>query len=338
VTFQEWAAVVGVSGIVGAAASAGLGLLRDKTFLGVQSKHEQRKKLRDLIGEYHGRVLEAALDWDRRMGQLYDRTQEDEPRWHELAPRTPGKQFDPDQYVYQSYVFRFLSLMSLARRFEAEAFYINCEVASERDFDFLRYMKGFLWAGIHPRITPDDGPHGEDHFRSDSFRPVLDYCYAKGKGLPETLGKNDQVVFDWARFQAIVGRLREPEAGEASAASVPREFTEVFAFFDGLSADECERRRWDRLVALHLFVMGFIATFGYSWQRGELRKKTDRAVSKVRYRAELLDVFAKWLPRLGFEKRTSRIRGRSAHNTMRVISSALEEAVQADQGKVGAPG
>jgi hypothetical protein len=327
-TLQEWATVVGVSGIVSGAVSAGLGLLRDKAFLGAQFKHDQRKKLRELIGEYHGRMLEAALDWDRRMGQLYDRAArgEEGARWHELAPG-PQKRFAPEQYVYQSLVFRFLCLMALARRFEVEAFFIRLEVAGERDFDFLRYTKGFLWSAIHPEITPNDGLPGLDHFRSDSFRPVLDYCYARRDGLPETLSREDRLIFDWERFHAIVEKLNLGEPEQASTDSVARAFMEVFAFFDGLCSHSDTRRRWDRLVALHLFVLAFIATFGYSWQRRDLREKSEAAVSQLRDPSVLQGVFDQWLPNLGFESEDSRVRSRSAQNKMRVIRSALAERV-----------
>src|SRR3954451_23640 len=34
--------------------------------------HKQRAELDALIGRYQGRLLEAALDWERRMRQLWD--------------------------------------------------------------------------------------------------------------------------------------------------------------------------------------------------------------------------------------------------------------------------
>jgi hypothetical protein len=278
------------------------------------------------------------LDWDRRMVQLYDRAEDEAgARWHELSPGRE-KRFEPEQYVYHSLVFRFLCLMALARRFEAEAFYIHCEVATERAFDFLRYVKGFLWTAIHPEITPNDGMPGLDHFRSDSFRPVLDYCYAKREDLPETLGREDRLIFAWQRFHAIVVQLGLQDRDQASRHSVSRAFMEGCDFCDGLRADadnamnddgtERERRRWVRLVALHLFVLAFIATFGYTWQRRDLRQKTERAVSHLHHPWELAGVVDDWLPVLGFKKQNNRFRLRSAENRMRVIRAALDVEVR----------
>lgn len=63
-----------------ALASAVVGALSkyvyDRRFLDHRLRREhvqgERDKLRGLISEYQGRVLEAALDWDRRMVQIYD--------------------------------------------------------------------------------------------------------------------------------------------------------------------------------------------------------------------------------------------------------------------------
>ena len=67
---------VGVSAVVAGAVNSGFRMWGDSWFLRVPLKQEhqqkQRERLQDLIGEYHGRMLEAAVDWDRRMSQFYD--------------------------------------------------------------------------------------------------------------------------------------------------------------------------------------------------------------------------------------------------------------------------
>ena len=111
-----------VSGTVGAAAGAGMGLLKELRLadatLHFQHRHEEHKKLRELQSRYKGRVLEAALDWDRRMSQLYEGTY----CWMDPPD---GDRLHEREYYYHSVVFRFLQLTAIARRFEAEAFYID---------------------------------------------------------------------------------------------------------------------------------------------------------------------------------------------------------------------
>src|SRR5947209_2195328 len=128
-----------------------------------QHRAEQRKELRRLIGRYHGRLLEAAIDWDRRMHQLYESRGEREERssenpyeehqWAEHASRLSaqeeflddpdyrddgpvearfGKYGSPKEYLFRSYIYRFVALCRLARRFETAAYYIDSKVGRRK--------------------------------------------------------------------------------------------------------------------------------------------------------------------------------------------------------------
>jgi hypothetical protein len=305
---------------------------QSRQYFNFQHKLEERKKLRALISEYQGRVLEAANDWHRRMIQICD------GQYNNIDPPDTMR-LDPTEYYYQSVVFRFLQLMAIARRFEAEAFYIDARIAKAEDFDLLRFAKAFLWVMIHPEITPDDGQPGRDHFRSDSFRPLLDLCYAdhrslngidadstqpngadstplqdaadgsshtaatakNGVQLPESRSAKGDIIFDRQRCVAILNN--GPQLGQ------DQEIDELLRFFDGVRPDDCDeddrlRRRWDRLVALHLFVLAFIGKCGYTWQRQDL--DVEAAVSMLLYPGDLAKVFDTWLPKLGLTKTMKR--------------------------------
>ncbi len=285
-----------VSAVVSACVTAGTQLLGNRKFFDYQLRrqHEQdeRKKLRELISTYKGRMLEAALDWDRRAAQLYD------GHYDDLCP--PREQWlDRKQYYFQSVVFRFLQLMAISRRFEGEAFYIEPSIAEEKDFDLLRYAKGFLWVAIHAEITPDDGLPGIDHFRSDALRPLLDLCYSESAKLPRTRSKQDELIFDRRRCMTL---LQQSEALE-----VKDEVEEVLGFFDGLRPDEYDernggrrqRRRWDRVVALHLFVLAFIGRCGYRENQRDVAPGVEAAIEMLLYPESLSELFELWLPRLG---------------------------------------
>ena len=120
-----------VSGAVAAVIAAAVSFAKELRFadagLRLQHRHDERKKLRELQSRYKGRVLEAALDWDRRMSQIYEGAY----RW--LDP-PDDQRLDRREYYYHSVIFRFLQLTALARRFEAEAYYIDPGIAQRCDF------------------------------------------------------------------------------------------------------------------------------------------------------------------------------------------------------------
>lgn len=156
-----------------------------------QHHHEERRKLQALIGRYRARLLEAAVDWDRRMEQLYasrDELAERAPRpspearstqedflndnifygHPDPALRIYGKFCNREEYVFRSYVYRFLALCAIARKFEAEAFFIDHHVARREDFEFLKYAKSLLWAPTTKRPARARVPGGG----SRAERPV----------------------------------------------------------------------------------------------------------------------------------------------------------------------
>jgi hypothetical protein len=301
-----------VAGTVSALVAAGAQLLNARYQVGSalrrQYEYEERKKLRALIGRYQGRVLEAALDWRRRMGQIY------QGEYIQLDPPDDRRR-DDEQYYFQSVVFRFLQLTGIARRFEAEAFYFDPHIACDEDFDLLRYAKAFLWVMVHPELSPDDGLPGLDHFRSDSFRPLLDLCYATPQDddgrtvLPETRSRDDDIIFDRPRYLALMEHAEQLGQG--------REFDELLAFFDGVRPDDRDasgrqRRRWDRLVTLHLLVLAFIATCGYRWQGNHLDPEVDQAVHMLLYPEDVATQLDRWARELGLSTALRHVRARLA--------------------------
>jgi len=254
-----------------------------------QRGETERDKLRDLIEKYHGRLLEVALDWDRRMRQLYEHessttrrgdSYETDDVWLELLR---GKDFlSPNEYLFRSYVFRFLALCALARKFESEAFFIDAQYARRRDFDFLKFTKAFLWAMTSTDLHPDDLP-GQSHFPNDQLRPLLDQCYRPIGARPpfewpESSARD--TIFDVDYLHALVAHEREQFAAELPAENfhrrptgrtrqrtveddgevqsvdepilegnlaVPGDFHKVIAYFDGIHRDTSEGDRAGQL-------------------------------------------------------------------------------------------
>jgi hypothetical protein len=87
---------LGIPAVVAAAITVGGGAFLTYRYglrkLRDEYEMEQQRELRKLMGEYTGRMLEAAVDWDRRMMQLYKYwTKPDEN-----APPQDGDEDDPD--------------------------------------------------------------------------------------------------------------------------------------------------------------------------------------------------------------------------------------------------
>jgi hypothetical protein len=274
---------------------------------------EQQRELRALMGRYTGRMLEAAIDWDRRMMQLYEYAEsaadnKDDPdfNWHMMCPGwwlrlgddgdgSPSAvaqyRRDPEYYFYLSVVFRFLSLLAIARRFEAQAFYIDARHVKnhQNELYFLRYAKSFLWAMTYSGLSPDDGFPGADHFISDKFRPMLDLCYKK-LGQSRSEAPQGQPIFDWDRFLALLQRKSESARGKFDPA-----IDQVLEFFDELrpvdyAPDSRKRRRWERLICLHLLTLNFIATFGYPWQQ-DIAARRAKAIKFLSMDSTVIEAF-----------------------------------------------
>jgi hypothetical protein len=221
--------------------------------LEAEYKYEQRKELRKLTGGYHGRLVEAADAWRNRMNNLYDHQEGDAP-----ARMTVNGVYTDPEYYFGTTVYRFMTLASLAHKFEGKAFLFDARIAEASDLVILKYVKAFRWI-----MTDLDLIRGleyepwlaRDHFLNDRYRGLCD-AFAPGEEPPSL-----------AQFEARAGH--EPALDP------------VLCFFDGLRADE-DRLRWDRLVAHHLVVMGFLNVAGYDMQHSD-DAEIARAVSQFRH-------------------------------------------------------
>src|SRR4051794_29883369 len=104
-------------------------------------EYEQRKKLRDTIGEFRGQLLEAATDFNYRLTNLDSNVGRPWLNVGGLYSAPPG-----DWYYFPTTVYRFAVLASVANRFERDALHIDSRIAEPSDLTFLLYTKAFRWA------------------------------------------------------------------------------------------------------------------------------------------------------------------------------------------------
>lgn len=269
-----------ISAVVSFLTAVGLYLLRHvlakRSFnyrLRTEYEYAQRKRMRGLIVQYRGRMLEAAEVLNHRFFNLY--------RNEALGWLNVGGQYDGDlrYYYFNTTVYRFLGLCTLARQFQAEAVFVDARIAERSDLDFVKFAKAFEWVATDVSLFHGlsyDAFDATDHFFKDGLRNICDHCLS-----------NESVV----GLDEFCKRVRG--GGEGAR------FLPALQFFDGLSSEE-ERLRWDRVVSFHLLVMAFINEFGYDMQRSTKSQFLDVA-RRIRH-PQVRQNLRGWLPRLGLER------------------------------------
>lgn len=236
--------------------------------LETEYEYEQRKRLRELIGSYSGRFIEAG---DRLGNRLWNLQQNESRGW--LVSK-PG---EPMGYYFSSTLYRFVSFYCLVRQFEQEALYIEPRFAQARDFDFLKLVRAFFWVITDVSLFEGsnyDPNYQSDHIYSDNVRLLCDKALKDGKTIS---------------FENFV----------TSLGSETKVYSPMVNFFDGLNSRE-NRPRWDRLMCLHCFIMVFLNAFGY-----DIQYSTDNKFASVvaRVKSDQICVnLRSWLGRLGISE------------------------------------
>ncbi|MBL8090626.1 MAG: hypothetical protein JNJ43_09880 [Anaerolineales bacterium] len=250
--------------------------LRDK--IQIEHEYSERKKLRELVGRYHGRILE---DTERLNHRLWNLQQNENKGWLDMD----GNFSQPESnYYFTTTAYRTISLFTLIRLFEQEAIFIDSRIAKEGELLFQKFIKAFEWV-----LTDVDLFRGleyetfrqKDHLFRDKLRLLCDSCITEGK------------VISLEDFQE---RLKTDEGQNY--------LKPILTFFDGLCSGE-KRLRWDRLISFHLLLMVFINKFGYDVQKSS--KGQILEIAKSIKNPQVLMNLVNWLSRLGLGKETKYI-------------------------------
>jgi hypothetical protein len=261
-----WTAII--SAIVSASVSYLFKRREIRFNLSAEYEHEQRKKLRNLMGSYHGRVLQAANRLNQRFWNLYTYVGRG---WLNV-----NGNYSNAGYYFNTTAHRFLRVCTLARRFEAEALYIDARIAEKNDFAFLNYLSAFTWCATTASLFDGleyDVENPVDHFFGDRLRAACDSCWV-----------NDRFV----SLEIFEERLKED-----------RSLDSILAIFDSIRPDEA-RFRWDKMVAFHLLLLAFVNRFGYGSQRST--RENFLEVAKKAQRPSILKSLVRSLDKLGLGK------------------------------------
>lgn len=232
--------------------------------LEAEYRYEQRKKLRDLVGKYQGRLLNAGNSLNYRMWNLYTNQAKG---WLNVEGK-PAR----DNYYYLSFAYRFLNFCALLREFENEAIVIDSRIGTRADIQISNLVSSLRWCLTDVELFKGmdyDPSSASNHFYSDELRLICDKHRSSEGGAP-----------DFDEFCASAISSFEPKA--------------VLEFFDGLSK-EGEPLSWDRLVSFHLLLMGLLNLIGHSVHKTSQSKITG-VVSQIQNRA-IFENLLSWLPR-----------------------------------------
>jgi hypothetical protein len=236
--------------------------------LSTEYEYEQRKRLRELIGRYIGRMLEASDRLNNRLWNLYVN---ESKGWLVVD----GKYDDLEShYYFRSFVYRFMCLAGIGRAFDAEAIYLDARIAEPGDLCFLRMVRALYWVATDVELFEGldyDTYNATDHFFSDDLRLACERFW------------DGEHAMSLGTFRTALGS--EPA------------FLCAAQFFDGLCAGE-KRLRWDRLVCFHLTIIMFLNRFGYDHQHTSAERCREVS-SKVRHPVVLRNL-AGGLSRVGF--------------------------------------
>jgi hypothetical protein len=250
-------------------------------------QYEQRRVLRELVGNYHGRLLDAATNWHYRMTNIY--------AYSAKGGLSVSGHFGLDNYYFNSTVYRFLALQATAQLFESEQIFVDARFVETRDEDLVKFVKALRWAASDSELFDGvplgadsaayDKAHGRDHFSDDRFRSICEAFLEGREQVPSFRVFETRIQGDW-------------ETGTC-------ELQPVFEFFDGISPLE-DRLRWDRLVCLHLLTISLVSRFGYSWLPVQV-VDVENAVSQIKHKEVARNLAYTWLPRLGLAERSDHV-------------------------------
>ena len=228
--------------------------------------------MRELISQFHGRVLEAAESLNHRLWNLRENQDRGWLTLHGDYERAG------DYYYFRTMIHRLLLLLIQLQQFQNEAIFIDARIAERTDLLFLKYAKALEWALTDVALFSGlnyDPNNATDHLFKGHIRVACEVCTEDVKSLS---------------LMGFENCLRNGK--------FLQEMTPLYMFFDGMSADG--RLRWDRLVAFHLLLCAFINTFGYPMQKTS--KKQLRQIAGTVRHSEVLQNLLHWINKLGINK------------------------------------
>jgi hypothetical protein len=244
----------------------------------VEYEYAQRTRLSGDIGNYYGRLHDAGVSLRGRLVNL-------EKNWDEGWMRRDGdySMTSSESYYFPTTIYRFMVFVGISNRFLRTAIHLDSRIAEKSDKLFVGYLKAMEWALTDVELFKRESyEHADDsaHFFTDHLRAVC-----------ATVLDDNGDALDLHAFEQLL-------AGQ-------HQLKRILVFFDGIEPGlpEDARRldlRWDRLMVFRLFLMGFVTTIGYDYERDD-SAWFGRVAGQIGHPG-VAGTAATWLPRFGLAR------------------------------------
>jgi hypothetical protein len=228
--------------------------------LNSEHKFEQRKKIKNVLASNKGHLLTACENLNHR---LWNFSNEKHFEWMKVN----GDYHNPDNYYFQSFVYRILAVYAWMRKIELELIHLDTTIATSDDLEFIKFIR------FYGRIFSDtaffkgfeyDYSNQTDHI----FKNNLDELYQN-----VTQGNE---IFTYNRY------LDEISSNEL------KELTGFYRLLDGVNTKE-DRLRWQWFQILKMLNLAFLNSYGYDYQQTSDEKM--RIAKETPMKSKLYDNF-----------------------------------------------
>jgi len=198
----------------------------------------EQRKIKESIAKYKVHMINACEELSNRFKSLM---LVHEKKWHHVN----GNYLSDDRYYFNSFVYRFASVIWWSNKVEMELVYLDTTVAEREDLDFIKFCKKFssilCQAKLFKGLDYDDSKE-TDHF----FKHKLISQASK-------LNDNNSFIVEYSAYENDLSQYIKGMKG-------------ICKFIDGISPNE-ERYRWARIYCMQLLNAAFLNTYGYDFQQ-----------------------------------------------------------------------
>lgn len=197
-------------------------------------KSEQRKKVKDTLAEYKGKLLRSAEELNHRLWNFQDNIFNN---WHYV-----NGNYRVENYYIQSFVYRILSVYANIKILEDKLVFFDGTISTKKDMQMIKFFR--IFQECFCDLLLFDNIHYNKNIAKDHlFRGQL-------SNTINAMISNNQII-SFSEFQ--------------SKTKIDNSFDCVFSFIDSTAPNE-NRLRWGRIAILHLTTIAFLNSFGYDFQ------------------------------------------------------------------------
>ncbi|MCF8298553.1 MAG: hypothetical protein K9J13_13480 [Saprospiraceae bacterium] len=211
--------------------------------LNSEHKFEQRKKIKNVLASNKGHLLTACENLNYR---LWNFSNEKHFEWMKIN----GDYHNPDNYYFQSFVYRILAVYAWMRKIELELIHLDTTIATSDDLEFIKFIR------FYGRIFSDTA-----FFKGFEY----DYCSQTDHIFKNNLDELYQNVTQGNKICSYNRYLEEISTNEL------KELTGFYRLLDGVNTKE-DRLRWQWFQILKMLNLAFLNSYGYDYQQTSDKK------------------------------------------------------------------